>query len=279
MNRNFSQSPHKPRTRLIVLFLALCLLCILTAVAAVPDTLSEQAHAASISTATLTPCACGETPTPTRILLPTVSITSPINGTLFTAGLIVPITAIASAPGGIVQVAFYSGSTLLGTSTSAPYSASLKTGPASAAYTLTAVATGSTGETATSAPVIISTTDSTPTPTLIPSTPTPPAISYTVSYQLESQWPGGFTVNMLITNTGSTTINGWVLSFSFPGDQTITLLWNGKITQSGKQVSITNVSYNGTITPKETVDLGFNGSWSKNNANPTLFSLNESGHT
>jgi hypothetical protein len=58
-------------------------------------------------------CACGETPTPTRILLPTVSITSPINGTLFTAGLIVPITAIASAPGGIVQVAFYSGSTLL----------------------------------------------------------------------------------------------------------------------------------------------------------------------
>ncbi len=273
MNRIFSHGPRRPRTRSIALFLALCLLCVLTALATVPGT-SVQAHTVA-PMSSLTPCPCGETPTPTRGPLPMVTITSPTNGSLFSGGLIIPITASVTAPGSIiVQVAFYSGSTLLGTSTSAPYSASLRTGPASAAYTLTAVATNSTGETGTSAPVTISTTDNIPTPTRIPSTPTPPSVSCMISYQLESQWPGGFTTNVLITNVSSTTINGWMLSFTFPGDQTISQLWNGSVTQSDKRVTITNVTYNGTIAPNGSVDLGFNGSWSRNSANPTSFSLN-----
>ena len=78
----------------------------------------------------------------------------------------------------------------------------------------------------------------------------------------------------MITNTGSTTINGWQLTFSFANGQTITQLWNGSYSQSGSNVSVTNASYNGTIAPGGTANFGFNGSWSGSNAAPTSFVLN-----
>jgi cellulase/cellobiase CelA1 len=81
-------------------------------------------------------------------------------------------------------------------------------------------------------------------------------------------------VNLAITNNGTSTVNGWTLKFTFPGDQKITELWNGSYSQSGQQVTITNVSYNGTIAPGQTIGLGFNGSWTTNNSSPTTFTFN-----
>jgi mannan endo-1,4-beta-mannosidase len=125
----------------------------------------------------------------------------------------------------------------------------------------------------------------TPTPTVIATatptqgvTPTPTATSVSggvhLTYQVSSQWSGGFTANIAITNNGSTAINGWTLKFTFPGTQQITQLWNGQFTQSGNQVTITNLGYNGTIAPGSSVSFGFNGSWSGSNPNPTSFTLN-----
>lgn len=119
-----------------------------------------------------------------------------------------------------------------------------------------------------------------PTPTPVPtSTPSPTPVSGSscqVTYTVTNQWPGGFSANLTITNTGSTTINGWSLQFSFPNGQQVTQLWNGNFTQSGNNVTITNLSYNGSI-PAGTVlssPPGFNGSWSGSNPNPTAFTLN-----
>ena len=80
----------------------------------------------------------------------------------------------------------------------------------------------------------------------------------------------------MITNTGSTSISGWSLKFNFPNGQTITQLWNGSYTQSGSAVTITNLSYNGSIPAGGTVssEPGFNGSWSGTNTAPTAFTLN-----
>jgi cellulase/cellobiase CelA1 len=99
-----------------------------------------------------------------------------------------------------------------------------------------------------------------------------------VTYTITNQWPGGFGVNLTITNTGTTAINGWSLKFSFPNGQTITQLWNGSYTQSGANVTITNLSYNATIAPGATLNSppGFNGSWSGSNQAPTSFTLNGS---
>lgn len=149
---------------------------------------------------------------------------------------------------------------------------------------VTYVLSGSSGvtptPTATTTPTATPTNTPTPTPTPTNTpTPTPTSTSgsaCSVHYAITNQWPGGFGVNFTITNTGSTAINGWNLQFAFPNGQAITQLWNGSYTQSGSNVTITNVSYNGTISPGQQANSepGFNGSWSGSNNPPTSFTLN-----
>lgn len=115
----------------------------------------------------------------------------------------------------------------------------------------------------------------TPTPTKTPTpTPTQTASACKVSYSVQAQWPGGFTNNTTITNTGTSAINGWTLKFTFPGTQSVSQGWNGAFSQQGEQVTVTNLSYNGSISPGGSTSFGFNGSWSGSNPNPTSFTLN-----
>jgi hypothetical protein len=86
---------------------------------------------------------------------PSVSLTSPAPGASFTAPATVSLAASASESGGtIAKVAFYNGSTLLGTATTAPYTYTWTNVPAGT-YSLTAQATDTDGATAASAPVTI----------------------------------------------------------------------------------------------------------------------------
>lgn len=88
---------------------------------------------------------------------PTVSLTSPANGTYGRASY-VPVEATAKDADGIIErVDFYANSTLVWTDTAAPYRFTFENMP-SGNYTLTAVATDNGGATATSAPVSITTT-------------------------------------------------------------------------------------------------------------------------
>lgn len=122
------------------------------------------------------------------------------------------------------------------------------------------------------------TVGTTPTPTPIgTATPTPPSGGgCKVHYAISNQWPGGFGATITITNAGATAINGWTLKFSFPNGQTITQGWNGNFTQSGSAVTVTNMSYNGSIPPGTSLNSapGFNGSWTGTNGSPTAFTLN-----
>ena len=98
-------------------------------------------------------------------------------------------------------------------------------------------------------------------------------------YAITNQWQGGFGGSVTINNTGSTTISGWTLTWSFANGQTITQLWNGSYTQSGSRVSVGNLSYNSTIAPGGNTNFGFNGSWNGTNSAPTAFTLNGSACT
>jgi O-glycosyl hydrolase len=101
-----------------------------------------------------------------------------------------------------------------------------------------------------------------------------------VVYQTQSQWAGGFVAGITITNTGTATISGWTLKFTFGGDQKITNAWNdGTATQSGAAATITNASYNGTIAPGGNTSLGFQGTWTNSDAVPTAFTVNGSACT
>jgi Glycosyl hydrolase family 12/Cellulose binding domain len=88
------------------------------------------------------------------------------------------------------------------------------------------------------------------------------------------QWPGGFTANVTIANTGGAAVNGWTLTFTFPGDQHITSAWNATVSQSGSAVTARNASYNGSVPAGGSTSFGFQGTWASNNSSPTGFSLN-----
>jgi len=82
---------------------------------------------------------------------PTVSLSAPSNGATYTAPASIAISASASdSDGSVTQVAFYNGSTLLGTDNSSPYSYSW-TNVAAGTYTITARATDDDGATTISA--------------------------------------------------------------------------------------------------------------------------------
>ena len=122
-------------------------------------------------------------------------------------------------------------------------------------------------------------TSPSPSPTRTSPSPSPSptptgAATCSVTYSLTNSWQGGFQGQTVIKNTGSTTINGWTLAWTFPGDQKITQLWNGSYTQSGEAVRVTNASYNAAIPPGSTATVGFTGTFTSNDTSPSAFTLN-----
>ncbi len=94
-----------------------------------------------------------------------------------------------------------------------------------------------------------------------------------VDYVVSSQWSGGFTAGVKITNLGDA-VSGWLLTWTFPAGQTVTQAWSATVTQSGAAVSARNASYNGSLGAGATTELGFNGTYSGANPAPTSFALN-----
>ncbi|HEY8464437.1 MAG TPA: glycoside hydrolase family 9 protein [Bacillota bacterium] len=113
------------------------------------------------------------------------------------------------------------------------------------------------------------------TPTVTPTaTPTASPVPACAVIYTMNDWGNGATVSITIKNNGTTAINGWELAWNFGGNQKIVNLWNGKYTQNGSAVTVTNEAYNGTIPANGTVSFGFNLSYSGSNAKPASFTLN-----
>jgi hypothetical protein len=111
-----------------------------------------------------------------------------------------------------------------------------------------------------------------PSPSPSPSTSTSGGSSCSGTYSLVSSWSNGFQGQVVVTNTGSTTLNSWQLGWAFPGDQAIEELWNGDSSQSGADVTVTNASYNGDLAPGASTTIGFIATYSGSNSPPSSVS-------
>jgi lysophospholipase L1-like esterase len=109
-------------------------------------------------------------------------------------------------------------------------------------------------------------------PTRSPS-PTPDPTGGTsgcsASYQISSQWPGGFQSSITVTNNGSAALSGWTVRFSFANGQVVSQSWNATVTQSGAAVTATSMTYNGALAAHASTAFGFLASWTSSNAVPT----------
>jgi endoglucanase len=118
---------------------------------------------------------------------------------------------------------------------------------------------------------------SSPPPSSPPPTSPPPThgpLSCKAAYSLTNSWPGGSQAQLVITNTGTSAISPWTITFTFGGDQKINSLWNASYTQSGEQVTITNPSYQTSIAPSSSVTIGFTSTYTNSNAAPASFAVN-----
>jgi hypothetical protein len=103
--------------------------------------------------------------------------------------------------------------------------------------------------------------------------PASAATGCSVAYTIQSDWGAGFVTGITITNLGSP-ITAWTLTYSYAGNQALSSGWNGNWTQSGKNVTVTNASYNGSLGTNGTASPGAQFSYSGSNVNPTSFALN-----
>ena len=55
-----------------------------------------------------------------------------------------------------------------------------------------------------------------------PTTQASAATGCSASYSTASQWSGGFVASVTVTDTGSTALTGWTVTFTFGGDQQVT---------------------------------------------------------
>ena len=106
-----------------------------------------------------------------------------------------------------------------------------------------------------------------------PSEP-PSGISCRVALTGSSVWTGGFVLGLTITNTGTTPITDWTLTFFFGGDQRIISAWNATFSQSGQSVSMGHAGWNRVIAPGASTSVGSQGTWVTSSAPPTAYFIN-----
>ncbi|MDQ1069750.1 cellulase family glycosylhydrolase [Streptomyces canus] len=81
----------------------------------------------------------------------------------------------------------------------------------------------------------------------------------TAAYTVSSDWGGGFNAEVKVTNSGSTALSSWKVTWTWPGAQKVTSMWNASYTQTGSTVTATNASHNGSLAVGGSASFGFGG--------------------
>ncbi|GAA3789705.1 hypothetical protein GCM10022226_05620 [Sphaerisporangium flaviroseum] len=77
----------------------------------------------------------------------------------------------------------------------------------------------------------------------------------------QGQWGNGYVIQpVTVTNTGTSAITGWTVTFTLPAGHTITGSWNATLTISGQTVTAKNAGHNGTLAANASTSFGFQGS-------------------
>ncbi|WP_093804333.1 PQQ-dependent sugar dehydrogenase [Streptomyces sp. Wb2n-11] len=87
-------------------------------------------------------------------------------------------------------------------------------------------------------------------------------------------WGTGTTVDLTVTNTGGTPVNGWTLEFPLALGQTVISDWNTDLTQGSNTIAAADASHNATIAPGASITLGYLAGHTGDSSPPPRFTLN-----
>ncbi|MEU6795372.1 endo-1,4-beta-xylanase [Nonomuraea wenchangensis] len=80
----------------------------------------------------------------------------------------------------------------------------------------------------------------------------------TATGTVQTQWSGGYVIQpVTVTNTGTSAITGWTVTFTLPAGHTLVGSWNATLTVSGQTVTAKNAAYNGNLAPNAGTSFGF----------------------
>ena len=83
-----------------------------------------------------------------------------------------------------------------------------------------------------------------------------PVAGCVASAVVDAAWAGGFVGTVTVRNIGNEPIDGWRVSWQWPGDERIQAVWGGEAASDGASVVVRNVDYNGTVAPDGTATFG-----------------------
>ena len=78
-------------------------------------------------------------------------------------------------------------------------------------------------------------------------------------YQIQSQWSNGFTAAIRVKNVSTQPISGWGVNWKYSDSSKVTNTWNANLS-GGNPYTATNLNWNSTIQPGQTIEFGFQGS-------------------
>jgi len=75
---------------------------------------------------------------------------------------------------------------------------------------------------------------------------------------VQSQWGNGYVVQpVTVTNTGTSAITGWRVTFTLPAGHSIAGSWNATLSGTTGTITATNLGYNGNLAPNANTSFGF----------------------
>lgn len=77
--------------------------------------------------------------------------------------------------------------------------------------------------------------------------------------KIVNNWGNGYQLDVIISNGGTATVNAWNVTLTFSENPLRTGGWNATIGGSGNLVTASNVNWNGTLAPNQSVSFGLQG--------------------
>jgi cellulase/cellobiase CelA1 len=82
-------------------------------------------------------------------------------------------------------------------------------------------------------------------------------------------WSTGYVLgNITVTNNGTNTLSSWSASITLGGNAQLTNSWNASVTEVGDNLLVTNMAYNNSLAPGQSVSFGLQTSYSGSFSQP-----------
>jgi len=78
-------------------------------------------------------------------------------------------------------------------------------------------------------------------------------------FNLDNTWSGGYQATVMV-HAGTTALTKWTVTWTWPGSQSVTQVWNGTATTSGSMVTVKNANWNGAVKAGDYTTFGMLGS-------------------